>query len=207
MTLKEAFRYQNFLARLADKLAEAMMNPDNIMTTTKVHHLNAANNDAQDKTETVKVNNPVNINLCLKLYERIIEEVETLTAAIERTKASLNICMDAAIRANTQRQRMANIIRGVLKNKESEAQTTGTSYKFNNEGNQAAYVYEITIKKSENFNRKDFKAAMDKALQMADVTSGTIDGFTVNSTVDYTAPWDVNATLDDVLEALAGEAA
>lgn len=199
MNLKDAFRYKNFLNTLADNLANSMRTASNIMETTRVHNMHAANPEAEDKTETVTDTNLTDVNAALRMYQRIIEETEKLTAAIDTAKTGLGFSMDALMQANIKRQALAGLARGILRNKPSETLSTGTGYKFNNEGTQTPYVYEITVKKTERFNREMFKAAMDGALTTSDEVSNKIDTAMVTTIVDYQAPWNVNATVEDIL--------
>lgn len=201
MTLKEAFRYRNFLNRLTNDIVQAMCVRDNIMATVNTHNMHAANPEASDKTEEVKNPNPTDINAALRLYQRVVDEVAELTSAIEKAKAGLDFSIDACIQGNIQRQTMARNIQNILRNKASETTETGRAYKFNETGEQVPYVYDITINKTERFDRATFKQAMNDALKSADAISSKIDTAMVTTVVDYTMPWDVNATLEDILAA------
>ena len=50
MTLKEAFRYKNFMTKLTAELNLAVARGDNLFTTTKTHLRRAANPDADRKS-------------------------------------------------------------------------------------------------------------------------------------------------------------
>lgn len=212
MTLKEAFRYQNFLSRLCASASNAMYNDGHRLNVVKIHKMHDANPDAEDKTETVVNPDKLDLNAVVRLMTALAEEREKLACAITQAKASLGFDFDAAIEANKFRQRQAECIKAVLATKPSESVEKGTGYKFNNEGNQSPYVYEIAVTKTESFDRAELTQTMAKALRLSDAASAELDAALVNTSVDYTAPWDVNASFEDVLAGLiqknkpAGEA-
>ena len=199
MNLKEAFRYKKFLNELANDIITSMRNQANIMETTRIHNMNAANSEAADKVETINDANLVDINAALRMYQKVTEETEKLAEAIDKAKTSMDFSLDGYLQGNTQRRLMAKIVRGILAQKDSETQSTGTGYKFNNEGTQVPYIYDITVKKTARFNRSDFKSAMNDALKTSDEASAKIDEALVTVTVGYDAPWDVNETVEDIL--------
>lgn len=200
MTLKEAFRYKNFMTKLTAELNLAVARGDNLFTTTKTHLRRAANPDAEDMTELVVNQNPVDITAAIKLYDRLVMETDKLTAAIETAKHAMPNCLDAMIQSNIRRKNMADAIKGILQAKASETQGTATGHKFNAEGNQTPYVYQTVTTKTENFNRADLKTKYQQLRTTSDETSAAIDSLMVNTVVDYTAPWNVNHTLADILE-------
>ena len=203
MTLKEAFRYKNFLKSLTSQVTNAMCIPANIMATTKTHHLHDVNPEAEDKVEEVKTKVTADINAALRMYIA----TEKLTEAIETAKSSLGFSLDAKIQGNIARQGMAAIIKSVLNNKENESQDTGTAYRFNAEGNQMPYVYAVDVAQTELFNRTEFKNALDDARKTSDTISSKIDTAMVTTEVPYEAPWDVNSTMDDIIVNFADTAA
>ena len=151
MNLKESFRYQNFLGSLLSSAASSLTDVQHCLTTTKTHLRNKANEDAADVTEQVDIgefhkNDDV---LCFMLY--LIDEREKLTTAIGRAKASIGFDLDAAVETNKFRQTVARNINMMLRYKVGKRMERGTDYKFNAEGNQAPYFYDIKGVTSENF--------------------------------------------------------
>lgn len=199
MTLKEAFRYQNFLSRLCGAACEALSDDDNHLTVTKLHKMHDANPDAEDKTETVADPDRVDVNAVIDLMTKLTEEREKLTCAITKAKAGLGFDFDATIEANKFRQRQAGYIKSVLQTRASETTEQGRGYKFNNEGNQAPYIYDIVVTRTEAFDRDKLQQAMAKALKDSDEASAKLDAALVNTQVDYDPPYDVNTSFEDII--------
>ena len=135
-------------------------------------------------------------------------EKEALTKAIGVSKGNLAGGvgdMDAAIETNKCRQSVAEKIRSVLRIKSGKRVERGTGYTFNGEGNQVPYIYDVEVTTIERFDRAKLKATMQDLLSEADKVSAQIDEAVVNTKVDYTAPWDVNASFEDILSTFQGK--
>ncbi|WP_289026432.1 hypothetical protein [uncultured Flavonifractor sp.] len=202
MNLKEAFRYQNFLAALLTNARTAMSVQDNLLEETRTHWRKKANPNGVDETETVEQTDLEDPNKCVDLAVRVIQERETLARAIDQAKTHLTGDvgdMDAAIEANKARQAVAQQIRSMLRAKAAKRVERGTAYAFNAEGNQMPYYYDIEVVTKERFDRAAMKTRMGQLLTEADKVSAQIDEAVVNTPVDYLPPWDVNASFEDIL--------
>ena len=202
MNLKEAFRYQNFLDRLLIENNGVLGSQSNLLEVTRLHRRNKSNASAEDETETVEVPELIEPEVSLKFGLQLIEEREKLTLAIDAAKGTLaagKLDMDAAIEANKYRQSLARQIGTALRSKAGKKVERGTGYPFNAEGNQVSYYYDIEVTTKERFDRPKLKATMQKLLADADKVSAQIDEAVVNTQVDYEAPWDVNASYEDII--------
>jgi len=202
MNLKEAFRYQNFLDRLLNQTMATMSIQDNLLEVSKVHRRSKAISSAEDETEVAEVTELVVPDTAISLALSIVKEKDALTKAIGVAKGNLAGGigdMDAAIEANKCRQSVAEKIRSIKSGKKVER---GTGYTFNGEGNQVPYIYDVEVTTTERFDRAKLKATMQDLLSEADKVSAQIDEAVVNTKVDYKAPWDVNASFEDILSAL-----
>lgn len=207
MNMKEAFRYQNFLAGILGSAVQVMNQNEHRLNVVKTHKMHDANPDAQDKTETVVVPNKIDLNAVVRLMQEIAVQREKLTTAISAAKATIGFDFDAAIEANKVRQSMARMIAAVLNTKASESVEKGTGYKFNNEGVQAPYVYDIEVAKTESFDRAALTKAMADARKDSDETSAKLDVALVTTQVEYEPKWDVNMSFEDVLASMSETAA
>ena len=197
MNLKEAFRYQNFLDRLLNQTMATMSIQDNLLEVSKVHRRSKAISSAEDETEVAEVTELVVPDTAISLALSIVKEKDALT------KATGGIGdMDAAIEANKCRQSVTEKIRSMLRIKSGKKVERGTGYTFNGEGNQVPYIYDVEVTTTERFDRAKLKATMQDLLSEADKVSAQIDEAVVNTKVDYKAPWDVNASFEDILSAL-----
>lgn len=205
MNLKEAFRYQNFLDRLLNQTMATMSIQDNLLEVSKVHRRSKAISSAEDETEVAEVTELVVPDTAISLALSIVKEKDALTKAIGVAKGNLAGGigdMDAAIEANKCRQSVTEKIRSMLRIKSGKKVERGTGYTFNGEGNQVPYIYDVEVTTTERFDRAKLKATMQDLLSEADKVSAQIDEAVVNTKVDYKAPWDVNASFEDILSAL-----
>ena len=205
MNLKESFRYQNFLGSLLSSAASSLTDVQHCLTTTKTHLRNKANEDAEDVTEQVDIGEFHKNDDVLRFMLYLIDEREKLTTAIGRAKASIGFDLDAAVETNKFRQTVVRNINLMLRSKVSKRTERGTDYKFNAEGNQTPYYYDIEVVTSENFDRAQAKAAAQSVIAKADEVSAAIDTALINTQVEYAVPFNVNDSFDDAMAAfLAG---
>lgn len=199
MNLKESFRYQNFLDSKLNEARYSIGDRSHALKTTKVHLRNKANPEAENITEVVEVedffpNDDVVAFMCWLVAER-----QKLTEAIYKAKASLDFCLDAALETNKFRQYTSTAVKGMLKFTPSKKTEQGRDYKFNVEGNQTPYYYEIETSLEESFNRDTAKKVVRDMITKADKTSAEIDSAMINTTVDYEPVFDVNDSFEDVM--------
>ena len=95
---------------------------------------------------------------------------------------------------------MAQSLKRALNCKEIVTKERGTDYKFNVEGNQSPYYYEIEVKKTLAFSKEDAKRACRALITSADDASRKVDEALVNTNVGlYEPPYEVNDTFEDVV--------
>lgn len=200
MNLKEAFRYQNFLD---DKMCEAVnkfSNKDNAQRVTKMHLYSAANPDKEDKIEVSDPVYPYNADVIFDFMKYIVEEREKLGTAIGKAKASLSFDMDAAQSTNKFRQTLARAVTNMLLLKPQKRTEQGRDYKFNQEGNQMMYIYDIEVTAEDDFDREYLRSETRRFLETADEVSNQIDAAKINTQVSYNPKFSVNNTFDEMIE-------
>lgn len=199
MNLKEAFRYQNFLSRMLTDARSNLCQKNHAIKTIETHRKNAADPDACDIVEVV--NNGVfepNDNV-IKFMVWLVDEREKLALAISEAKKNAAIDIDAEIGANKFRQTASDAIRLMLSYEPVSRKDSGRGYKFNNEGTQAPYVYDIEITQEELFDRDTSKSIMMNLLERADSISAEIDSVMVNTEISYVPVFNVNSSFADVM--------
>ena len=199
MNLKESFRYQNFLENMLAYAGNSLTDREHSLTITKNHLRKKANAEAEDMMETVDVGEFFKNDDVLKFMTMLVEERSKLTNAIGKAKASIGFDLDAAIETNKFRQTVANRVKTMLRFTASKRTERGTDYKFNVEGNQTQYYYDIEVKANEAFDRSVAKDTMRKLILEADKVSAEIDSAMINTMVEYDAPFNVNDSFEDVL--------
>lgn len=199
MNLKESFRYQNFLENMLAYAGNSLTDREHSLTITKNHLRKKANAEAEDMMETVDVGEFFKNDDVLKFMTMLVEERSKLTNAIGKAKASIGFDLDAAIETNKFRQTVANRVKTMLRFTASKRTERGTDYKFNVEGNQTQYYYDIEVKANEAFDRSVAKDTMWKLILEADKVSAEIDSAMINTMVEYDAPFNVNDSFEDVM--------
>ena len=200
MNLKEAFRYQNFLESLMRSACSSIQNREHCLTVTKTHCRNKVNPDGQDLTEVVRVEDFFPNDEVIRFMEWLVEEKGKLTRAIGAVKSSLELDIDAAIETNKFRQTANNAMKSMLRYTPYERTEQGRDYKFNVEGNQVPYFYEIEVTAEDSYNRDNAKSVMRSMISTSDKVSAEIDAALINTFVDYEVVFDVNETFEDVVK-------
>lgn len=199
MNLKESFRYQNFLDSLMKNASCSIQKSEHCFEVTKHHFKSKANPDAADMDEIVENGEFYPNDNVIAFMECLVTEREKLTTAIGKAKASLEFDLDAAIETNKFRQMVNNSIKGMLRYTPGKRFEQGRDYKFNIEGNQVAYVYDIEVENKDAFDRNNAKRIMRNMINKADEVSHDIDAAMINTEVPYTPCFDVNETFEDVM--------
>ena len=199
MNLKESFRYQSFLENMLGYAGSSLTGREHSLTVTKNHLRKKANAEAEDMMETVDVGEFFKNDDVLKFMTMLVEERSKLTNAIGKAKASIGFDLDAAIETNKFRQTVANRVKTMLRFTASKKTERGTDYKFNVEGNQTQYYYDIEVEANEAFDRSVAKDTMRKLILEADKVSAEIDSAMINAMVEYDAPFNVNDSFEDVM--------
>ena len=200
MNLKESFRYQKFLDGLMVNAGSYLQHPYHCLETTKVHLRHAVNPDAEDMTEVVDDGEFVSSDTVLAFMAHLVDEREKLSIAIGAAKASIGFDMDAAIETNKFRQSLNGSIRKMLRFVGTKKKGTEMGYKFDINGQQVPYRYDVEVTTTERYDKEAAKTMMRETIAKADEVSAAIDAALINTTVAYEPPYDVNESFDDVLE-------
>lgn len=200
MNLKEAFRYQKFLDSMMRCATDSVTDYTHCLKMTKHHLMSKANPDAVDKTEEMLPDKPFFPNDdVIRFMEWLVAEKQVLSNAIVDAKAHAGFDIDAAIEANKFRQQVNNAIRTMLRRNASKKMERGQSWKFNNEGVQSVYYYDVEVESSEDFDREKSRGVMREMIREADQVSANIDAALINTKVDYEPVYDVNESFEDVM--------
>lgn len=203
MNLKEAFRYQNFLNGMINAAGTSIVAPENGYIVKKAHFPNKVNSEAVDYEEIQKAEDAPENDKVIRAMLRILDERRKLSEAIGRAKANIGFDLDAAIETNKSRQMIAKSIdRMLTRYKAKKSTERGVGYKFNVDGNQAEYYYDVDVSYEENFDRASAKETARKLITEADDQSSNIDAAMVNTVVDYQPPFNVNDSLEDIVAAI-----
>ena len=187
MNLKEAFRYQKFLDSMMYSAAGSIRQREHALTMKKLHRINEVNPDVPDKSEEILPDHPFFQNDdVIRFMVWLSEEKQKLSVAIGRAKADAGFDIDAAIRA-------------MLNFTGSTRVENGKGFKFNNDGDQTAYYYDVEVTTTEAFDRDAAKEVARRMIQDADRVSAGIDSALINLQVGYEPVFDVNESFEDVM--------
>lgn len=201
MILKEAFRYQNYLTSLFVQATGYLSREDFITTTIQKHNRTKVNPDAQDEDIVVPKTFTVDYkpNNLIDFVVKLIDEKQKLSNAIAEAKKSLDIDVDAAMSMNKTKQDFISVLRRMASIKSSESDKEGTSYKFNNDGDQVSYRYPVKEIKTIDYDRNVVKGLISKYKKETDEVSTERDRIDIITEVDYTPVWEVDTPLEDIL--------
>ena len=204
MNLKESYRYANYLDSLLRR-AYSYLNSNGFVTTTVEEHLRSKSNpDVED--EVIEVKSPYDVeftpNDVIDLVVKILDEKEKLSDAIAKAKSTTEVDIDNAVAMNKKKQQFVGVLNEIADIKPSETKTTGKAYKFDINGEQKPYVYDVNRKTSINFDRNDVRKLVKKYLKETDEISAKLDLIEITTQVDIEPKFDVNDKFEELVVAV-----
>lgn len=202
MNLKESYRYANFLENLLSTAQNYLMR-DDFVTTTKEDHLRSkANKDAEDELGVI-VDKQTDVdftpNQVIDFIVKVISEKEKLFAAIANAKSTTEINIDNAISINKKKQSIISVFQMLANRKSRETQTTGRDYKFDINGEQKPYSYNIKRVTSIDYDRDSVKNLIKKYRKECDTVSTKLDEIEINTQVSHDCLFDINDSFEDLV--------
>ena len=201
MNLKESYRYANYLDGLLSTAYTYLRNKGFVTTTVEEHLRKQSNPDVEN--ETIEVQKPFDVefkpNHVIDFVVRVLNEKDKLSEAIAEAKSTTEINIDNAISMNKKKQAFVSVLNGIADIKPSEIKTTSKSYKFDINGEQKPYVYDVNRKTSIDFDRNDVRNLIKKYLKETDEISAKLDLIEITTQVDFTPTWDVNEKFEELV--------
>ena len=203
MNLKDTFRAQNKLQALMDEASDILQDRGNTLKVTTTHLRSKVMPDAQDAVveESAPSEYAEHINQVATFLMAMLTEREKLSAAICAAKSKLTLDMDSETGLNRTRRSLADTFRrmAVLRNSEVVLPNGGSGYRFNGEGNQVSYRCDAKRVTTINFDQNKIRGMATELGRRADEVSARLDQCLVNTTVDYTLPFEMNDSFDTIL--------
>ena len=204
MNLKESYRYANYLDSLLRRAYIYLGNTGFVTTTVEKHLRSKSNPDVDD--ETIEVQKPYDVeftpNQVIDFVVKVLDEKEKLSDAIAEAKSTTEINIDNAISMNKKKQGFVSVLNGIADIKPSETKTTSKSYKFDINGEQKPYVYDVNRKTSIDFDRTDVRNLIKKYLKETDEISSKLDLIEITTQVDIEPRFDVNDKFEELVVAM-----
>lgn len=209
MVLKEAFRAQNYLENLIKHGILFLTNADNITTKKQEHMRKKVNADAENEViempkSIVFENENITPDVVIDFVMDVMNEKQTLTTAIATAKLGAEIDIDSSIALNKSRQNISHVLETLASIKASERTITGRDYKFNNDGDQVLYAYNINEVTTIDFDRNKVKSLVKKLNRESDDVSTKLDALNVTVNVDYTPKYEIGDSFEDCLNVFLG---
>lgn len=205
MNLKEAFRYQNFLDTMLNGAIAYLSVPQNIIEYTHIHHKHHVNPDVEDEVETHEQLYPSAqlyvIDEIVDFTMAVMQEKENLSLAVTRAKQFSGFAVDHEIAINKTRQLLARAMNALARIKTTTRTTKGTGFRFNVEGNQVSYIYDVEEDQRLRYEPAGIKQLARDLLSKADLVSSDAEKFMVDTLVDFDPAFDVNDTFDEAFQA------
>ena len=204
MNLKESYRYANYLDGLLNTAYTYLRNKGFVTTTVEEHLRKQSNPDVGN--EIIEVQKPFDVeftpNDVVNFVVKVIEEKEKLSESIAEAKSTTEINIDNAIAMNKKKQGFVSVLNGIADIKPSETKTTSKSYKFDINGEQKPYVYDVNRKTSIDFDRTDVRNLIKKYLKETDEISSKLDLIEITTQVDIEPRFDVNDKFEELVVAM-----
>lgn len=207
MNLKNAFRYQNFLDGLFERITSYLNDSRNLVTVTQKHMRSKSNADAKDESIDASYSRKLDVdnNKMITLLTTVLDEKRQVSLAIAKAKATSEFVLDAEIANNKSRQIAASILSRVGAIKSNEEKSRGTDYKFNAEGNQTSYSYEVEQVTTIDFDRNDVKKLARELSTKSDETSDLIEKTLIETIVNFEPYFNTSDSFEDIAEELAAK--
>lgn len=210
MILKEAFRYQNFYNDLIDNCTSYLSIQSNITNRVQTHLRSATNKEAENETIVMPKcqtfeNSDIKPNTVILLLMDLYNQKSKLTNAISVAKSSASIDIDSEIAINKIRQQISSIFTRMARTQSRENDATGTGKKFNGEGNQVDYTYDVHEVVTIDFDRNMVKAMAKKLNEESDRASAAVDMANITVEVNFIPKYELDDTFEDCLEKILSE--
>ena len=201
ITLKKSFELQNYLRGLLDSALNVLSYNDNI-TVTKQEHMRKKVLAEADDEEVIKPKRHeyvFDINALVDFACYVQQQMAILTAEINVAKCNNLYDLDCLIAVNNQKRKLLERMVAMSTVKAKETVAKGIGVKFNGEGNQTTYNYDIKETTTIDFDRNKVKAIASRLRRELDADSTTIDKMMLDIFVDYSTIFEIGDDLEEAV--------
>ena len=203
MKLKEAFRYSNYLKEILASAYVQLKNYSGWYMCEQKHLKRKVNPDAEDVLKTdAEIKNGAecyDVNKLVELVSKCSDEYEKLCLAIDIAKASVVPKIDATLAANQEQRKVIEALQPLTRVKDKKKTYKATDYKFNAEGNQISYSYDVEETATVAFDVKAVKDYVKSLKVKTDAHSTEIEGVLLETEVALDPEFDITDSIEDVL--------
>ena len=202
ISLKKSFEYQNYLDEL-QRCATNLLGSNFMVTVNRHHFINAVNHEAEDKVETIEDSKKseysfITPNQLVGFAQYIMNERTRLSAAIATAKHN-GSDYDLLIAQNSERRKMLFTFEQLISIKGGERKSKWTAYKFNVDGEQTSYEYDIKDVTTIDFDRNNVKAIVSKLRKECQYVSEKLDHILVMREVDFESIFEIGDYFEEAV--------
>jgi len=210
ISLKESFRTLVYIDKTISSLTSYLSNKNNSISVIESHLKEKSNPEAQNEeldTTTIREYSDASTVDIINLVGKLIAEKTKLEISVEiakrniliETKDNNNLSLDSAISNAKQSRNLAGVLNSLINIKTDEKKTIGTGFKFNQEGNETSYRYDVVVTKTINFDRNIVNDNYKSLLEKADKLSISIEKSMMEEIVEYEFPYSIHDSTADVV--------
>jgi len=210
ISLKESFRTLVYIDKTISSLTSYLSNKNNSISVIESHLKEKSNPEAQNEeldTTTIREYPDASTVDIINLVGKLISEKIKLEISVEiakrniliETKDNNNLSLDSAISNAKQSRNLAGVLNSLINIKTDEKKTIGTGFKFNQEGNETSYRYDVVVTKTINFDRNIVNDNYKSLLEKADKLSISIEKSMMEEIVEYEFPYSIHDSTADVV--------
>jgi len=210
ISLKESFRTLVYIDKTISSLTSYLSNKNNSISVIEQHLKEKSNPEAQNEeldTTTIREYPDASTVDIINLVQNLIAEKTKLEISVElakrdiviQTKDNNNLSLDSAISNAKQSRNLANVLNNLINIKTDEKKTVGTGFKFNQEGNETSYRYDVVVTKTINFDRNIVSDNYKQLLEKADKLSISIEKSMMEEIVGYEFPYSIHDSTADIV--------
>ena len=210
ISLKESFRTLVYIDKTISSLTSYLSNKNNSISVLEQHLKEKSNTEAKNEeldTTTIKEYPDASTVDVINLIQDLISEKTKLEISVElakrniviQTKDNKNLSLDSAISNAKQSRNLANVLNSLINIKTDEKKTVAQGFKFNQEGNETPYRYDVVITKTINFDRSIVSDNYKSLLEKADKLSISIEKSMMEEIVEYEFPYSIHDSTADIV--------
>lgn len=202
ITLKKSFELQNYLKGLFDATLSVLAYQDNTTITKQEHMRKKVYSEGQDETVFKPKRNEYDfsINALIDFACYVQDEMAGLAFAINAAKHSGVNDFDGMIAVNNQKRKLLDRMISMSNIKPRESVVRGSAYKFNADGDQVTYIYDIKEVTTIDFDRNKTKGIASRLRRELDETSTTIDRMQLSIYVMHDTVFEIGDSLEEAVE-------
>lgn len=126
-----------------------------------------------------------------KTFDEVMELVSKTAEIAASNTASTEVIL-------TELQKQRSLLTGLSSTVNGMEQSI-TDYKFDVDGKQTSYRYEVIETTTIDFDRNDVRGLAKKLQKECDNISSKLDLIELTTDVEFTPKWDVNDTLEEII--------